>query len=148
MAAELPATVPDRRLSSDAPESVTFGPFQLFPRSRELRTAGGRVNLGGRALEMLIVLVERAGEVVSIDEIHARVWPGTVVAETNLRVTISALRKALGEGRGAQRFIVTVHGRGYSFVAPVAAAPRRAAAASSRRGDARRAMRRPDSRIG
>ena len=79
--------------------TVAFGPFELFPRSRELRTGDGRVTIGSRALEILLLLVERAGEVVSADEIYARVWPGVFVAETNLRVNISALRKALGEGR-------------------------------------------------
>jgi DNA-binding winged helix-turn-helix (wHTH) protein len=84
------------------------------------------VAIGSRGLDILGVLVERAGEVVSKDEIIAAVWPGTVVEDSNLTVQISALRRVLDRGRTQGSCIQTVPGRGYRFVAvvglPVAAA--------------------------
>ena len=77
------------------------------------------VRLGSRALDMLIALVEHPGEVVSRDELMARVWPNTHVEEGNLKFQISALRRTLG---GGNRYLVNIPGRGYSFVAPVARA--------------------------
>ena len=66
------------------------------------------------------MLVERAGELVTKEELVARVWPDTVVDESNLRAQMAALRKALGDGRDGARYVATVPGRGYRFVAPVA----------------------------
>ena len=98
---------------------LTFGPFQLY-RDRKMLTESGRlVRLGSRAIELLVALVERAGEVVGKNELMACVWPGTVVEENNLRVHIASLRKSLGEGQAGARYIVNVAGRGYSFVVPV-----------------------------
>jgi predicted ATPase/DNA-binding winged helix-turn-helix (wHTH) protein len=77
------------------------------------------LQLGGRALDMLIALVERAGEVATHGELISRVWPDVTVEEANLRVHIVSLRKALGDGREGARYIETVPGRGYCFVAPV-----------------------------
>src|SRR5208282_3389420 len=77
------------------------------------------VRVGSRALDMLIALVEHPGEVVSRDELMARVWPNTHVDESNLKFQISALRRTLG---GGNRYLLNVPGRGYSFVAPVARA--------------------------
>ena len=77
------------------------------------------VRLGSRALEILAGLVERPGELVSKDELTARVWSNTVVEESNLKVNVCALRRALGEGQPGGRYIATVSGRGYRFVAPV-----------------------------
>jgi predicted ATPase/DNA-binding winged helix-turn-helix (wHTH) protein len=74
------------------------------------------VRLGSRALDILIALVERAGEVVSKNELMSYAWPNTVVEENNLRVHVAALRKILGDDA---RYIINVAGRGYSFVAPV-----------------------------
>ncbi len=74
--------------------------------------------LGSRALDLLALLLERAGETLSKDELIASVWPGLHVTDVSLRVHIAAIRKALGEGAGA-RFISNVPGRGYAFVAPV-----------------------------
>jgi len=85
-----------------------------------LLEAGKPVRLGSRALEILAALVERSGEMVSKRELVARVWPNTVVEEANLKVHIAALRKALGDGRDGNRYLVNVPGRGYKFVAPVA----------------------------
>jgi predicted ATPase/DNA-binding winged helix-turn-helix (wHTH) protein len=98
---------------------ASFGLFRLFATERQLKKGDEPVQLGGRALDTLIALVECAGEVVSQKELISRVWPNVTVEEANLRVHIANLRKALGDGREGARYIVTVPGRGYSFVAPV-----------------------------
>jgi predicted ATPase len=98
---------------------VSFGPFRLFAAERLLKKGDEPVLLGGRSLDVLIMLVERAGEVVTRKELISRVWPDVTVEEANLRVQINGLRKALGEGRGDARYVVNVPGRGYGFVAPV-----------------------------
>jgi predicted ATPase/DNA-binding winged helix-turn-helix (wHTH) protein len=105
--------------SSLAHGVVSFGPFRLFVRERQLNKDGEPLQLGGRALDTLIALVNRAGQVVTQKELIARVWPDVTVEEANLRVHIASLRKALGDGREGIRYIVTVAGRGYSFVAPL-----------------------------
>jgi DNA-binding winged helix-turn-helix (wHTH) protein len=98
---------------------LLFGRFALHPHRRLLLEAGEPVRVGSRALELLGALVERSGEVVSRDELIARVWPDTVVEETSLRVHASRLRKALRDGQDGARYIVNVPGRGYAFVAEV-----------------------------
>ena len=103
-------------LTDEALGAVEFGRFRLLPHRRELRADGAAVELGGRALDVLMVLTEAQGALVTKDEIMARVWPDTVVEENNLVVQISALRKALGEDRD---FIRTVSGRGYRFIAEI-----------------------------
>src|SRR5256885_5997999 len=103
-----------------APErALAFGPFRLIPSQKLLLETDKPVRLGSGALELLMALVERAGEVVSREELVARVWPATIVEESSLRVHIAALRKALGDGHGGARFISNVPGRGYCFVTPV-----------------------------
>jgi DNA-binding winged helix-turn-helix (wHTH) protein len=96
-----------------------FGSFRLHPARRLLLGNDRPLQLGSRALDILTILVERAGETVSNEQIMARAWPRTMVEEGSLRVHIGALRKTLGDGRGVDRFIVNIPGRGYSFVAPV-----------------------------
>ena len=96
-----------------------FGPFRLFPSQRLLLEGNRRVQLGSRAFDILTILVERAGEVVGKDELIARVWPNVFVEDSNLKTQVSGLRRALGEARAGRRYIVTVPGRGYNFVAPV-----------------------------
>lgn len=96
-----------------------FGPFRLSPTRRVVERAGVPLPIGDRALDILIVLVEKAGEVVSQRELTARVWRDLVVTPGNLRVHMSALRKALGDGEDGIRYIENVTGQGYSFVAPV-----------------------------
>jgi predicted ATPase len=96
-----------------------FASFRLNPAERLLLEDGKPLRLGSRALEILITLVEHAGETVLKDQLIKRVWPDTVVDEGALRVHVAALRKALGDGRDGKRFIGNVPGRGYSFVAPV-----------------------------
>jgi predicted ATPase/DNA-binding winged helix-turn-helix (wHTH) protein len=105
--------------SSLTHDVVSFGPFRLFAAERQLKKGDEALQLGSRALDTLIALVERAGEVVTQRELISRVWLNVTVEEANLRVHIASLRKALGDGREGARYIVTVPGRGYSFVAPV-----------------------------
>ena len=107
----------DRR--SRPQDVLSFGPFDLLPPERLLKKANEPIPLGGRALDILIALAERAGEVVTHKELIERVWPDVNVEETNLRVHISALRKALGDGRDGARYISSVAGRGYCLVAPI-----------------------------
>src|SRR6266853_1663315 len=97
----------------------SFGPFHLFPARRLLLEGEQPVRLGSRAFDVLAALVERAGEVTSKEELIARAWPETFVEEANLKIQVSALRRALGDGQGGQRYNVTVPGRGYNFVAPL-----------------------------
>ncbi len=124
MSAEI-ITFPARRgaLPAAGPadnEGVAFGPFRFWPAERRLEKSGRPVALGGRALDILLALTERPGEVVSKQELMQRVWPGIAVEELNLRVNIASLRKALGDQSETARFIGSVPGRGYCFVAPVA----------------------------
>jgi predicted ATPase/DNA-binding winged helix-turn-helix (wHTH) protein len=105
--------------AAPAQTAISFGPFSLLPTRRLLLEAGRPVHLGSRALEILVALVERRGELVGKAELIARVWPDTVVEEGNLKVQVAALRRALGDGRGGNRYLVTIPGRGYRFVAPV-----------------------------
>jgi predicted ATPase/DNA-binding winged helix-turn-helix (wHTH) protein len=102
-----------------AGEIVSFGPFRLAAAERLLLKDGEPLAIGSRALDTLIGLVERCGEVVSRRELIARVWPGLVVEEANLRVHIGSLRKLLGDGQDGARYISNIPGRGYCFVAPV-----------------------------
>lgn len=106
---------------------ASFGPFRLIVAERLLLKEGASVAIGGRALDVLIALVERAGDVVSRRELIERVWPNIAVEEGNLRVHVANLRKALGDGRDGARYVTNVPGRGYCFVAPV----RRAAISES-----------------
>src|SRR3954452_21294237 len=99
--------------------AISFGPFRLLAARRLLLEGDEPVRLGSRAFDILDALVERAGEVVGKEELVARAWPGTFVDESNLKIQVSALRRILGDGRGGHRYIVTVPGRGYNFVAPV-----------------------------
>src|SRR4051795_7559503 len=99
--------------------AISFGPFRLLAAQRLLLEGDRPVRLGGRAFDILAALVERAGEVVGKEELIARTWPETFVEESNLKIQVSALRRALGDGQGGHRYIVTVPGRGYNFVAPV-----------------------------
>jgi len=103
--------------------SYSFGPYSLSAQRRSLLNDGQPISLGSRALDLLLLLVARAGEVVSKEELIAGVWPDTYVEDSNLRVHIAGLRRALGEGRSGSRYVVNVPGRGYSFAASVILAP-------------------------
>jgi predicted ATPase/DNA-binding winged helix-turn-helix (wHTH) protein len=100
-------------------EAFQFGPFRLIVSERLLLKENEPVALGSRALDILIALLEQAGEVVSHRELVKRAWPDVTVEETSLRVHIAGLRKALGDGRDGARYITNVTGRGYCFVATV-----------------------------
>ncbi|MEH2543527.1 putative ATPase/DNA-binding winged helix-turn-helix (wHTH) protein [Bradyrhizobium sp. AZCC 2262] len=100
-----------------------FGPFELNVAERSLRKANQVVPLGGRAYDILIALLENAGEVVGKAELIARAWPDVTVEEGSLRVHLSALRKALGDGQFGNKYIASIQGQGYSFIAPIARLP-------------------------
>jgi predicted ATPase/DNA-binding winged helix-turn-helix (wHTH) protein len=106
-------------LAKRAPRSFAFGPFMLVPERQLLLKGEAPVRIGSRALDILTALVERPGELVGKRELLARGWPNIVVEESNLKVNIAALRRALGDGPDVAKYIATVTGRGYRFVAPV-----------------------------
>jgi DNA-binding winged helix-turn-helix (wHTH) protein len=97
---------------------IAFGPFRLRPTQFLLLEGDKPVRFGSRALEILVLLA-RPGELVGKEELMGRVWPNIFVEPANLTVHISALRRALRDGRDGNRFIINVPGRGYSFVASV-----------------------------
>ena len=98
---------------------ISFGSFRLDRAGRLLLKDGVPVRIGSRALDLLIVLTDRAGEVVSRHALLDLVWRDVVVDEAAVRVHIASLRRALGDGQDGARYIVNVAGRGYSFVAPI-----------------------------
>jgi DNA-binding winged helix-turn-helix (wHTH) protein len=105
---------PDASLSSSATvdAALQFGRFRVLMRQRQLLADGVPVELGTRAFDLLQALLEADGLLLSKEELLSRVWPGIVVSEENLKVQISALRKALGAERDLIR---TEFGRGYRF---------------------------------
>ncbi len=103
-------------------DGLSFGPFNLIASERLLTKGGAPVELGGRALDILIVLISTPNEVVSKKDLMSRVWPDVIVEEGSLRFHMASLRKALGDGKNGARYITTLAGRGYCFVAPVSQA--------------------------
>ena len=101
--------------SPGTPERYRFGPFELQPDERRLLRDGAPISLRPRAFDLLVALVDRAGHLVTKDELLDRVWPKAVVEEAALHVQVSSLRKVLGADA-----ITTVSGRGYQFILPVA----------------------------
>src|SRR3954471_19024720 len=102
-----------------AREIFLFGPFRLAPWQRRIERDGSPLQLSGRAFDLLLALVRQAGNVVSKTDLIAKTWPGAEVEDNSLRVHIAALRKALGDGNGGARYLSTVSGQGYCFVAAV-----------------------------
>ncbi|MDR6625848.1 winged helix-turn-helix domain-containing protein [Caulobacter segnis] len=98
---------------------ISFGSFELRPERGQLLSGGAQLSLGSRALAILTLLAERAGEIVSAQEITDRVWPHTFVQENNLRVHVSAIRRALRAGADDNIEITNVPGRGYRLSADV-----------------------------
>ncbi|TDW21175.1 transcriptional regulator [Rhizobium azibense] len=98
---------------------TTFGAFFLYPGRHLLLKGDEPVTIGSRALDLLIALTERAGELVTKDELIARAWPNAIVEESNLRAQIALLRRVLGDDQAAARFIAAVPSRGYRFIAPL-----------------------------
>lgn len=92
---------------------IPFRDFVAFPAARRLLRGGAAVDIGGRAFDLLLVLLRARGRVVARDRIMDEVWPGTFVDESNLRFQISTLRKMLGKDR---ELIKTVAGRGYMLI--------------------------------
>jgi len=106
--------------------SISFGPFTLRVAQRLLERDGMPVDLGGRAMDVLLALVANANTIVSKRELMALAWPGMVVSDGSLRYQIAMLRQALGDGQHGARYLSNVVGRGYCFVAritPAAVAP-------------------------
>lgn len=119
---------------------IAFGSFRLVPAQRLLLQDGEPVALGGRAYDILLVLTSKAGEIVSKDEISSVVWPGLFVDESNLRVQVSSLRRALGESSSGNPYIVTIPGRGYSLSVDVTATEAAAKQPASKPGPAPTAL--------
>src|ERR1700716_2141878 len=114
----MPATTEPSATAGDK-TPISFGPFRLLAAQRLLLEGDRPVRLGSRAFDILAALVERAGEVVGKEQLIARAWPQTFVEESNFKIQVSALRRPLGDDKGGNRYVVTVPGRGYNFVAPV-----------------------------
>jgi predicted ATPase/DNA-binding winged helix-turn-helix (wHTH) protein len=100
---------------------LKFGPFELSIGERVLRRDGQVLPLGDRALDILIYLADRPGEVIAKQELIDHVWSDVTVEEGSLRVHVAAIRKALGDGQFGNRYIANVKARGYSFVGTVVA---------------------------
>jgi DNA-binding winged helix-turn-helix (wHTH) protein len=109
----------ERPMSDLRDKVLSFGPFELSIGNRLLTNGAKAVPLGGRAMDLLIVLVEEANKVVGRRTLIERVWPKRGAEQVSLRVHISALRKALDQNDPGRRYIANVPGRGYSFVVPV-----------------------------
>jgi DNA-binding winged helix-turn-helix (wHTH) protein/TolB-like protein len=103
-----------------APSVVRFGVFELDLRTAELRRAGVRVPLQELPFKLLVMLLERPGEVVSREQLRGRLWPGEFVEfDQGLNTAIRKLRTALDDSADSPRFIETLARRGYRFIAPV-----------------------------
>ena len=113
---------------SDIPTAIDFGRFRILPHRRELLADNQPVELGGRAFDVLMVLIEARGVVVRKETLMGRVWPDRVVDENNLPAQITALRRAFGTDRDLIR---TVPGRGYQFTGEIRAAATRTTRAKS-----------------
>src|SRR6201997_2297652 len=100
-------------------KNLRFGPFELSIAERILRREDKVLPLGGRALDILIYLAERPGEVIAKKELIDHVWPDVNVEEGSLRVHVAAIRKALRDGQCGNRYIANIKGRGYGFVGTV-----------------------------
>jgi predicted ATPase/DNA-binding winged helix-turn-helix (wHTH) protein len=111
-----PMVDPPRTHTDDA---FLFGPFRLSAAARRLDRSGVRVQLGDRALDTLIVLLNHAGEVVDKRDLVDQVWPNVHVEESSLRHNIAVVRGALGDSDLSPHYVQNVWGRGYCFTAPV-----------------------------
>lgn len=100
-------------------DCLAFAQFRLFPKERLLLCGDSLVEVGARSFDLLTALAERGGATLTKWQLMDIVWPGLAVEEVTLRVHITALRRALRDGKDGARFIVNVPGRGYSFVAPL-----------------------------
>lgn len=108
----------DQSLSEPIVGHIAFGPFSVFPRERRLTRDGVDVDIGGRALDLLIALLESPGQVLLKKDLLKRVWPDLTVEDGSLRFHMTNLRRLLGDGQDGARYIATQVGVGYAFVAP------------------------------
>ncbi len=106
-------------MNSEPKKTIRFAEFELEASKRRLRREGKPLTLNAKAFDVLVFLAENAGRVLSKEEIMNAVWENQFVEEANLAVQISALRKALGERIDAPRFLVTIPGKGYEFIADI-----------------------------
>jgi DNA-binding winged helix-turn-helix (wHTH) protein len=97
----------------------SFGPFELDPEARVLRRQSESVVITAKIFELLLVLVQHRGRLVTKEELLATLWPRTAVEEANLAQSMSVLRKVLDDSPKEHRYIMTIPGRGYQFVASV-----------------------------
>src|SRR3979411_867579 len=111
--------MPRAMADDDVHRNLQFGPFVLSSRERVLRRDGVMLPLGGRALDILIYLAERPGEVIAKQELMDHVWSDVIVEEGSIRVQVAAIRKALGDGQFGNRYIANIKARRYSFVGHV-----------------------------
>lgn len=106
-------------MSVESRHIYEFGPFSLIPSERQLLRDKAAVSLKPKVFDLLVVLVENSGRLIEKEELMKRIWPDSFVEEANLSVTVSALRRALGEGPDDNRYVETVPRHGYRFVAEV-----------------------------
>jgi DNA-binding winged helix-turn-helix (wHTH) protein len=109
-------------MSSLTGNLYAFGQFQVDEQNRALHRGGEPIALTPKAFEVLLLLIQHSGEVVSKDELMQTIWGDSFVEESNLTQTVFMLRKALGES-ASQRYILTVQGKGYRFTSDVKALP-------------------------
>lgn len=112
-----------QQVGSPSAIRLRFDPFELNVAERSLKKANQVIPLGGRAYDILIALLEKAGKVVPKAELIAKAWPDVTVEEGSLRVHLSALRKALGDGQFGDKYIANIQRHGYSFITPVTRLP-------------------------
>jgi Tol biopolymer transport system component/DNA-binding winged helix-turn-helix (wHTH) protein len=125
---------------------VRFESFEVDLRAGELRKAGVRLKLPGQPFQVLAILLERPGEVVTREELQKRLWPDTFVdADHNLNTAINKIREVLGDSAESPRFVETLPRRGYRFVAPVDAG---AGLVPAQHGDPQRVSGRPQTEGG
>jgi len=99
---------------------VVFGTFEVDLQAGELRKSGVKLKLTGQPFQVLTILLERPGEVITREELQKRLWPDTFVdVDHNLNTAINKIREVLGDSAESPRFVETLPRRGYRFVAPV-----------------------------
>ncbi|MGF7149031.1 putative ATPase/DNA-binding winged helix-turn-helix (wHTH) protein [Sphingomonas zeicaulis] len=113
-----------------------FGPYRLIPSRQRLLHGDRAVRLGGRAFELLCLLVQHSGTLVGKKELMAAAWPDIFVHESNLKVNLHNLRRSLGDTQMPPTYIATIAGRGYRFVAPVEVSDHPTGADEAAPGDA------------
>ena len=115
--------------SAPVPRLVRFGVFEIDLRSGELRKSGARLSLQQQPLQLLSVLLEQPGELVTREELRKRLWPDDTFVDFDhgLNAAVKRLRDTLGDSADSPRFIETVPRRGYRFIAPTSVPDRPAA---------------------